>query len=303
MPGQNRGVHLICILSQTVERIIGHPMAKFLGSEGYGDAQWAFRKMTSARDLVTVCVAWWVLLICQGRKIGSYLSDISGAFDKGSRCSIIGKLSQIGLSESFLDVLNSYLLIRQGSVRVEGAVSEAMLLTDMVFQGTVLGPSFWNAFFGDIADHVHQGRQLINLFADGLTVKTHAPQHVNESVILEKLRGIQTRTHDWGRQIQIEFDGSKEFFNILHPACGSGEDFKLLDTLVDNALTMKPCIEGVLGKIRPKIRALLRLKHFYSLPAMLGQYKCHVWGLKEYSDGAIIIAAPTQLERLDKVQQ
>ena len=66
---------------------------------------------------------------------------------------------------------------------------------------------------------------------------------------------------------------------------------------------MRLCIEGILGKIRPKIRALLKLRHLYSSAGMLGQYKCHIWGLKEYSNGAIIMACPTQVNRLDKVQR
>ena len=86
-------------------------------------------------------MAKWILLICQGQKIGLYLSDISGAFDKVSRALIIGKLSQLGLPSTFLDFLNSYLLPREGRVRVEGALSEVMILLDMIFQGTVLGPS------------------------------------------------------------------------------------------------------------------------------------------------------------------
>ena len=88
-------------MSKTVERVIGLPLTRFLEQHGYGDAQWAFRKMSSARDLVTVYVAQWVLLICQGRKISLYLSDISGAFDKVNRCLLIGQLSQIGLPSTF----------------------------------------------------------------------------------------------------------------------------------------------------------------------------------------------------------
>ena len=57
LPGQYRGVHLTCILSKTVERIIGHPLVKFLESKKYGDAQWTLRKMSSARDLVIIYVA------------------------------------------------------------------------------------------------------------------------------------------------------------------------------------------------------------------------------------------------------
>ena len=156
-PGQYRGVHITSIISKTVERVIGLPLISFLEQRGYADSQWAFRKMASARGLVTVYVAQWVLLICQGRKVGLYLSDISGAFDKVNRCLLIGKLSQIGLPCTFLDFLNSYLLTREGFVRVEGAVSEVMLLSNMVFQGTVLGPCIWNALFGDVTASVPQG--------------------------------------------------------------------------------------------------------------------------------------------------
>jgi hypothetical protein len=49
-PGRYRGVHLTSIMSKTVERVIGQ-------QQRYGDAQWAFRKMSGARDLVIVYVA------------------------------------------------------------------------------------------------------------------------------------------------------------------------------------------------------------------------------------------------------
>ena len=101
----------------------------------------------------------------------------------------------------------------------------------------------------------------------------------------------------------MQFAPAKKHFCIIHPTQGSGEDFKLLGNLFDRALTMQPCIEGILSKIRPKIRALLRLRHMYSSAAMLGQYKCHIWGLKEYSNGAIIMAAGLQFKRLDSVQR
>ena len=92
-------------------------------------------------------VAKWVLRICQGHKVGLYLSDISGAFDKVSRCLLMGKLAQLGLPPRFLDFLNAYLLPREGFVRVEGALSDAMELANMIFQATVLGAPFMEYLF------------------------------------------------------------------------------------------------------------------------------------------------------------
>jgi len=302
VPGQYRGIHISNILSKTVERVIGNPLITFLQQYGYGSSQWAYRKQASSRDMVTIYVAQWVLLICRGRKVGLYLSDISGAFDKVSRCLLIGKLSQLGLPSSYLDFLNNFLLYREGRVCVEGALSEAMYLTNMVFQGTVLGPCLWNAFFSDVAHHVPIGDQKINLFADDLSVMASVPLDVSNCILHQELREVQARTHAWGARNQVEFDAGKEYFKIMHPVSGEGDDFRLVGTLFDCKLTMKPCIDQLLGQIRPKIKAIVRLQHLYSTEELLGQYKSHVWSLKEYSNGAVLLAAPTQLQRLDQVQ-
>ena len=77
----------------------------------------------------------------------------------------------------------------------------------------------------------------------------------------------------------------------------------MLGTLVDCKLTMQPCVEQVLSKARPKIRALLRLRHMFSIDGLIMQYKTHIWGFAEYSNGAIIVASQSQLKRLDKMQR
>ena len=149
-PDNYRDVHFSSIIFKTVERVIVLLLIAFLEKRGHGKPQWAFRKHAAARDLIIFYAAKWVLSICGGRKIGMYLSGISEAFDKVSRTLLIGKLSQIDLTSTFLDFLNSYLLSREGKMAVEGTFSEAMFLCSMVFQGTVLGPALWNAFFGHV---------------------------------------------------------------------------------------------------------------------------------------------------------
>ena len=216
---------------------------------------------------------------------------------------MIGKLSRLGLPDTFLDFLNSFLLTREGVVTVEGAKSEAMILSDMVFQGTVLGPMLWNSFFGDVAIEVPEGQQIMNLFADDLTAEIYHPQCSNPATVMEELREIQTRTHAWGVRNQVTFDASKEFFNIIHPSACQGDDFKMLGTLFDCRLCMQSCIEYVLTKARPKIRALLRLRHMFSVASLIGQYKTQIWGFSEYSNGVLIMASESQLRRLDKMQR
>ena len=120
---------------------------------------------------------------------------------------------------------------------------------------------------------------------------------------MTELHGMQQRAHEWGQRNQVTFDPAKEFFKIVHPRQAFGEPFKLLGTKIDCALTMQPCIETILSKGRPKIRALLRLKDMYSLSTMLNQYKTHVWSSTEYHNGALILAVHNQLQRIDKMQR
>ena len=73
-----------------------------------------------------------------------------------------------------------------------------MLLCDMVFQGTVLGPSLWNAFVADVAYEVPTGRQSVNLFADDLTGQTYRRSDSSRQGLVTELEQMQRATHEWG---------------------------------------------------------------------------------------------------------
>ena len=106
----------------------------------------------------------------------------------------------------------------------------------MVFQGTVLGPTLWNAFFSDIADFVTDGRQQAQIFADDLNVVADYPAELSESFVLEDLSEAQRKAHIWGRRNQVTFDPSKEHFQIVHPSREESVTFRLLGSVIDEAL-------------------------------------------------------------------
>jgi len=302
-PEKYRGIHLSSILSKTVERVVGNPLITFLQNHVYGDEQWAFRKNCEARDVVTLSLAMWVLQICREFKIGIYLADISGAFDKVSRVLLLARLEECGVPSQYLDFLNSYLLNRKGVVLVEGSQADPIVLTNMVFQGTVLGPSLWNSFFSDIGKHVVEGNQEAQIFADDLKVTASYAVHVSPNVIVSDLENVQQRAHDWGRRHRVTFDPSKESFHIIHPLFDDESSFKLLGTLLDSALSMKPLVDALLVKIRPKVRAIVRMKHMFSLRELLDQFKMQAWSHLEYHNGALILAKSVDKERIDKMQR
>ena len=176
-------------------------------------------------------------------------------------------------------------------------------MTDMVFQGTVLGPCLWNSFFGNIGCSVVEGRQEAQVFADDLKYTSTFPTETSEHIVFNEFKDIQARAHQWGHHHRVTFDPSKESFHIIHPLFDDESVFRLLGTMIDSALTMKPLIDALLAKTRPKSRAILRMKHLYDLNSLFEQFKMHVWSHFEYHNGAIIMAKNADRERIDRMQR
>ena len=76
----------------------------------------------------------WIPAICSGKKIGLYLSDITGAFDRVFKNFMIAKLHSVGVPDLYLDFLSSYLEPRIGHVAVESVLPDVFTLADSVFE-------------------------------------------------------------------------------------------------------------------------------------------------------------------------
>ena len=74
------------------------------------------------------------------------------------------------MGPNFLNFLDSYLAPRTAQVVVQGERSFKMEIANSVFQGTVLGPPLWNAFFGDVVVPAKSTGGQEELFADDLIV-------------------------------------------------------------------------------------------------------------------------------------
>ena len=107
-------------------------------------------------------------MLNNGLKVGVYCSDASGAFDHVPSERLLAKLESKGLSRSLLEVIKSWLGIRDAFVVVGGEKSHAIKLANMVFQGTVWGPEFWNVYFEDSRRAVQASGFSEGIYADDL---------------------------------------------------------------------------------------------------------------------------------------
>ena len=139
----------------------------------------------------------WILEICRGNVIGAYLNDIPAAFDRVFKEILLAKLHAAGVGQCFSQFLDAYLQTRTGKVVVEGCSSEEFVLSNTVFQGTVLGPTLWNTFFADVCIPASSTGGHEAMFADDLKVfQVFLRMHPKEDV-LASLQMCRSNVHQW----------------------------------------------------------------------------------------------------------
>ena len=117
----------------------------------------------------------------------------------------------VALTESWLEQ-------RTAHVVVEGQFSDKMVLKNMVFQGTVLGPSLWNLFYEDARRAIHETGFEETVYADDLNGFKEFEHNASVVSVLADAKKCQTGLHKWGRANQVSFDPAKESAHIVSHA-------------------------------------------------------------------------------------
>jgi hypothetical protein len=103
----------------------------------------------------------------QGQTVSVYF-DLTKAFDIVPHNILLRKLSNFGLSSSYVDWFHSYFSNRQPFFRISGTLSFQYLVKCGVPQGSTLGPLLFNVSINDICDSIYNSQCL--LFADDLKI-------------------------------------------------------------------------------------------------------------------------------------
>uniref|UniRef100_A0A8R1E6S3 Reverse transcriptase domain-containing protein n=1 Tax=Caenorhabditis japonica TaxID=281687 RepID=A0A8R1E6S3_CAEJA len=80
--------------------------------------------------------------------------DFRKAFDKVSIPKLIAKLKHYGIRGNVSKWLENFLTGRTQKIRINNAISEPMVVTSGVPQGSVLGPLFFIMFINDIGNNL-----------------------------------------------------------------------------------------------------------------------------------------------------
>ena len=237
--GNYRGVHLTPQISKVAERMLLVSVQQVIEDQClFGENQFAYTKGKGSRDALAMLVMTWIASLNKNRKVAIFCSDVKGAFDHVRLSRMTEKLEATGLPRDMVQVLVSWLAQRDAQVIVEGDFSEKMCLSNMVFQGTVLGPILWNLFFADAQRPIRDSGFSDIIFADDLNAYREYASDVDNEDIMAACDVCQEKLHRWGEANSVAFDPAKETKHVLSRTNPSGEGFKILGVLFDPKLIM-----------------------------------------------------------------
>ena len=302
-PENYRGIHLTPQLAKVVERAVGQSFVPWLGAHAFGEHQYAYSAGKSHRDALAVNVCSWLLLMEEGRAIGLYCSDVSGAFDRVDRERLSLKLRSCGLPSQAVAFLESWLEDRESSVIIAGARSENRPLENSVFQGTVLGPPLWNVFYADARFSVRELGFVETVFADDFNCWLSLPKNTSWEHAEARLTECQSNLHRWGAANRVVFDPGKEEFILLRRRDAIGNDFRLLGVVFDPQLLMKRGAKKIATEAGWRLKAILKARRLFSTPELMRLYKAHVLSYIESGTPRYYHASPSCLDCIDRVQR
>ena len=224
-----RGVHLTAQIAKVVERLLKLIFDEELMCEiSIGPNQFAYLAGCESRDAVAYLMLIWLKGFQEKCRFALYMSDVSGAFDRVSADRLLEKLQARKVPDDLLKVFASWLEARRAEVVVCGKRSLQYCLKDMVFQGTVFGPTLWNVFYGDSKASINACDYIEIVFADDLNAFRKFSHGETDDELFLDMRKFQTGLHEWGRANRVLFDASKESMQILSRHRSRGKMFQVV---------------------------------------------------------------------------
>ena len=302
-PENYRGVHLTAQLGKVTERLLKRNFRADLGSSGCtGENQFAYKEGRGARDALAFMGLTWVEGFCRRARFVLYCSDVSGAFDRVRLERLVAKLRAKGVQERWVKLFSSWLRERPARIAVNGKFSNELVLSNMVFQGTVWGPDFWNVFYEDAAQPVQENGFTEIVYADDLNAFKEVLEEMANEDALEEARLCQRALHTWGKANQVSFDATKESYQVLSRDAAKEESFRILGVPFDCGLRMECAVSELAREAGWKLRILLRTARFHCDAQLVDVYKSRLLSYLEYRTPAVYHATDTVLRKLDAVQ-
>lgn len=237
--------------------------------------------------------------------------DLAKAFDTVDQNILVHRLEKVGVRGFALDIFKNYLTQRQQKVRINDILSEALIISTGVPQGTVIGPILFLIYINNISKIINPEDDIISYADDTALIyqgKTWTEVYSNAEISIKKI-------HSWLNVSLLSLNTTKTKFLtftisaddqptknklIIHtdmckkeeicdcPCINKTNDVKYLGLMVDHHLRWNVHVDYLTKRLRRliykfyQLRGILNRKNliitYNSLVESIIRYGITVWG-------------------------
>jgi hypothetical protein len=303
-----RPISLTPTLSKLIESFVGQwimdSIVDKLDTRQFG----CLKGKSTTHELVDILHHWHEALDKE-QSVRTLFIDYAKAFDHVDHSIVICKLRDFGVNNVLLRWMCSFLLDRQQRVKLSDVLSDWLLLTGSMPQGSYLGPLTFITLINDLTANC-----LVHKFVDDTTLTELLSKGVASQMDL-RLAEIQ----DWSATnlMNINYSKTKEMLlgsvnNNPPPVLSCSGNviervtaFKLLGVIVDDKLRWDNHVDSICAKASSRLYFLKQLKrssagaddllHFYlTVIRPVLEYACPAWSTSLTQD---------QINRIDRIQK
>lgn len=273
-----RPISILPTVSKVFEKLVAKQIINHLNCSSFPlhSMQFGFRAYHSTETATCYFLEKVKSNIDKGGIVGGIFLDLRKAFDTVNHSVLLHKLHAFNFSSKFISLINSYLLSRSQSVRIDQYNSTPLLLSTGVPQGSILGPILFSLYINELPSLCKNCDTL--MYADDTVILAYGK---SAEEVASKLTEAVSWISIWLEQSCLQLNISKTvtmFFsknniNIEPEIFISGErlqvvtEYKYLGLYIDSNLNFKTHIKKVSNRIKFSLANFRFIRDFMSTEA------------------------------------
>ena len=295
-----RPISILPCLSKVLERSASNQLIAYLEKNNrLNPAQHAYRKQHGTQTCLFQVLDHTQKLLDEGKLVSIVSLDLSKAFDAINHEMLLRKLAHLGLSESALFWIKSYLSNRTQHTKFSNFTSKDEEVTAGVPQGSILGPLLFICFSNDIYNSFQDLCKCFS-YADDSQFIVAAK---NQKELTKKIELIIRIAHNWYSQNCMKANQGKTEILVINKGNIRTESMKfkvqekgklkflkpkkfikVLGILIDEHLNWKKQVMKVRKTASNTIRKLHRINHLLPIDIKIQLYNALVVPHFDYAD-------------------